>query len=79
MLATASYDQSAKVIDYKTGKVIHSQNTKDRSNLFKHFSSYKIYLSTTRCCQLGLFHLTILYDKERIEKEKKLKNKLYSS
>ena len=32
MIATASEDNSAKVIDFKTGKVIYSETAADRSN-----------------------------------------------
>ena len=34
LLATASWDQSMKVIDFSTGKIIHSKTTPDESKLF---------------------------------------------
>ena len=38
LLATASSDKSAKVVDFKTGKIIHSGS--DRSNIFVNFATY---------------------------------------
>ena len=56
MLATASCDKSAKVIEFKTGKVLHSGTTSDESKLFLSFISMYISIMT-RSRLLSMLHL----------------------
>ena len=68
MLATASLDRSAKVIDFKTGKVVHSDTSSDGSKLF--LFSINLYLSImTRPCYICVFYLAKLH-KEEIQLER---------
>ena len=62
MLASASSDQTVKLLDFKTGKIIHAGKTADGSKPIYH---HILYLNVIpRSFKIYLLHI----DSEKIEK-----------